>query len=150
MIEQGSLGAVNSRCVRLTVAGSICLFATIVSQTPGVAASVDSRLIGAWAASASDCPKIFQQSGGAVSYRQPVDKFAQAFIIDGENIRSPTGACRILKISQDKDGTALALDCHDSISYLSQTVHVKIRGNGEIIYSPTGDPSLDTTYLKCP
>ena len=44
----------------------------------------------------------------------------------------------------------ITADCNDSISYTTQTVEIKVKSTGEIVYSPTGDPALDTTLIKCP
>jgi hypothetical protein len=115
----------------------------------GLAATLDPRLFGAWASSAADCQKLFVRSGGALTFRRPVDQFAQAVIIEPGQIRSPTGVCRVVSVGRDKNGVAASLECQDSISFRSETVHFKIRSGGEIVYSPTGDASLDTTYLKC-
>lgn len=123
--------------------------AALTSPGAGFAAAIDPRLVGAWASSAADCQKLFERRGGALTYRQPVDQFAEAFIIEPGQIRAPTGACRIASVARNKEGVAVSLDCQDSISFQSQTVHFKIRSGGEIVYSPTGDPSLDTTYQRC-
>jgi hypothetical protein len=135
--------------VRPIVLALLWGFAAAAAPSAGVAAAIDSRLVGAWAGSAADCQKLFVRSGGALTYRQPVDRFAEAFIIEPSQIRAPTGACRIVGVARDKNGAAVSLDCHDSISFLSETVHFKIRSGAEIVYNPTGDPSLDTTYQKC-
>ena len=36
-----------------------------------------------------------------------------------------------------------------SISYTAQTVQIRVTSGAEIIYSPTGDPALDATLIKC-
>jgi hypothetical protein len=51
--------------------------------------------------------------------------------------------------STRQDGVAVSLDCQDSISFQSETAHFTIRSGAEIVYSPTGGPSLDATYQKC-
>ena len=40
------------------------------------------QLVGTWAYSAEDCERLFQRRGGGWAYRQPVDKFAQAAIVE--------------------------------------------------------------------
>ena len=136
---------------RRAISGFIGVLAAALLGSAGHGAEgIDSRLVGAWTASAADCQKLFERTGGGFTYRQPVDKFAQAFIIEPGQIRSPTGSCRVLGVSHDKDGTAVSMACHDSISFLTQTVHFKVRSGSEIVFSPTGDPSLDTTYERCP
>jgi hypothetical protein len=135
--------------VRPVVLVLVSGFAAAVPTSVGFAAAIDPQLVGAWAGSAADCPKLFARSGGELVYRQPVDRFAEAFIIEPGQVRAPTGACRILSVAHDKNGVAVSLDCHDSISFASQTVHFKIHSGSEILYSPSGDSSLDTTYQKC-
>lgn len=113
------------------------------------AAAINSRLVGAWASSGPDCQKLFVRKGGQLTFRQPVDQFAQAVIIEPGQIRSPTGVCRIVSAGRDKDGVSVSLDCQDTISFRSETAHFKIRSGSEIVYGPTGAASLDTTYQKC-
>ena len=43
----------------------------------------------------------------------------------------------------------ITADCNDFISYTTETVEIKVKSSGEIVYSPTGDPALDTTLIKC-
>ena len=40
------------------------------------------QLVGTWAYNAEDCERLFQRRGGGWAYRQPVDKFAQAAIVE--------------------------------------------------------------------
>jgi hypothetical protein len=40
------------------------------------------QLVGTWAYSAADCERLFQRRGGGWAYREPVDKFAQAAIVE--------------------------------------------------------------------
>ena len=40
------------------------------------------QLVGTWAYSTGDCERLFQRRGGGWAYRQPVDKFAQAAIVE--------------------------------------------------------------------
>jgi hypothetical protein len=39
--------------------------------------------------------------------------------------------------------------CNDSISFRQDSVWIKVQPSGEIVYSPTGDPALGTTLIKC-
>jgi hypothetical protein len=135
----------------LAVRGAALLLVTAVSAASALADTVESRLIGAWTLYVSDCPKLFEPGReGAVSFRQPTDQFAQAIIIQPDQILGPAAVCRINSISHDSSGTTLGLGCRDSISFLSRTVHVKFQGANQIVYSPSNDPALDTTYTKCP
>ncbi len=108
------------------------------------------QLAGAWAPSAADCNKLFQRRGSAVAYRQPVDKFAQAAIIESQRIRLPTGVCRLERASHEGGALKVSGECQDSISYTPQTAYVKLRSKNEIVFSPNSDSALDTSMTRCP
>jgi HlyD family secretion protein len=107
------------------------------------------QLIGAWASSADDCARLFQRRGKALAFRQPVDQFAQAAIVESQRIRLPTAVCQVESASHQGGALKLDAECQDTVSYTSRTVHVKLRSDSEIFYSPTGDPVLSTTLTKC-
>ena len=108
------------------------------------------QLTGAWTPSAADCNKLFQRRGRALTYRQPVDKFAQAAIIESQRIRLPTSICRLERASHEGGALEVSGECQDSISYTSQSVYVKVRSKNEIVFNPNGDPALDTSMTRCP
>jgi HlyD family secretion protein len=107
------------------------------------------QLIGAWATSEADCTRVFQRRGKALAFRQPVDQFAQAAIVESQRIRLPTAVCQVESASHQGGALKLDAECQDTVSYTSRTVHVKLRSDSEIFYSPTGDPVLSTTLTKC-
>jgi HlyD family secretion protein len=108
------------------------------------------QLIGAWASSEADCTRLFQRRGKALAYRQPVDKFARAAIVESQRIRLPSAVCQVESASHEGGALKLDAECQDSVSYTPGTVHVKLRSDTEIFFSPTGDPVLSTTLVKCP
>ncbi len=107
------------------------------------------QLVGAWAPSAADCNRLFQRRGKALTYRQPVDKFAQAAIVEPQRIRLPSAVCKLETATRESGALRLSADCQDSISYTSRTVYIKLRSDTELFFSPTGDPVLATTLKKC-
>ena len=133
---------------RIAIAGSMGL-AMLIAGGAGHADTLDSSLSGAWTTTAADCSRLFERRGGAPSYRQPVDKFAQAAIIAPGEILSPASACHVQSVSHENGVIKITANCNDSISFTTQTVQIKVRSAGEIVYSPTGDPALDTTLIKC-
>jgi hypothetical protein len=116
----------------------------------GVAPESLAQLAGAWSPSAADCNKLFQRRGSTVAYRQPVDQFAQAAIIESQRIRLPTGICRLERASHEGGALEVTGACQDSISYTSQTAYIKVRSKNEIVFNPNGDPALDTSMTRCP
>lgn len=124
------------------------LLGLIVGGAAGGGA-LDSSLTGAWTTSEPDCAKLFQRRGGALAYRQPVDKFAQAAILEPQQIVTPSSTCHIQSAVHQNGVIKVTADCRDSISFTTQTVEIKVKSGGEIVYSPTGDPALDTAMIKC-
>ena len=107
------------------------------------------QLKGAWAQSTNDCKKLFQRRGSVLTYRQPVDQFAQAVIIESQRIRLPKGLCRLERASREGGALKVSGECQDSISYTPQTAYVKLRTKDEIVFNPNGDPALNTTMMRC-
>ena len=108
------------------------------------------QLVGTWAYSAADCERLFQRRGGGWAYRQPVDKFAQAAIVEStKRILLPSATCRIDGASQAEGALKVSAECEDSISYTPRSVMIALRSATELIYSASGDPALATTLKKC-
>ena len=107
------------------------------------------QLSGAWAQSADDCKKLFVSRGGALSFRQPVDKFAQGAIIEPGRIRLPTGVCRLERASREGGALKVSGECRDSISYTPQSTYLRLRSKNELALNPSGDPALDITMTRC-
>ena len=79
----------------------------------GVAPEGLAQLAGAWTRSAADCNKLFQRRGSAVAYRQPVDQFAQAAIIESQRIRLPTSICRLERASHEGGALKVSGECQE-------------------------------------
>ena len=108
------------------------------------------QLVGTWAYSPEDCERLFERRGGGWAYRQPVDKFAQAAIVESpKRILLPSATCRVDGASQTEGGLKVSAECADSISYTSRSAVITLRSATELAYSATGDPVLATTLKKC-
>ncbi len=106
--------------------------------------------MGTWAYSPEDCERLFERRGGVWAYRQPVDKFAQAAIVESpKRILLPSATCQIDGASQTEGGLKVSAECADSISYTSRNTVITLRSPTELMYSATGDPVLATTLKKC-
>jgi hypothetical protein len=134
---------------RTVIGGAIGLLGLVASGSACFADAIDSRLLGAWTTSQTDCKRLFVGGGRGLAYRQPVDKFAQAAIIRPQQILLPASTCQIQHVTREKEVLKLNVLCNDSVSYTNQTVQIRVTSGGEMVYSPTGDPALDTTYVKC-
>jgi len=110
-----------------------------------------SQLVGTWAYSPADCARLFKRRGGGWAFRQPVDKFAQAAIVESpKRIVLPSAICRIDSASGAAGSLKVSAECQDSISYTPRSVMIALRSATELIYSASGDPALATTLKKCP
>ena len=134
---------------RKTIAAAVGFAALATGGTAGSAAGLDRSVLGAWTASPQDCSKLFERRGGAIVYRQPVDKFAQAAIIEPGRIVTPSSVCRVHGVTSENGETKVSADCEDSISFTQSTAYIKITPDGQMVYSPTGDPALATTLTRC-
>ena len=104
------------------------------------------QLVGAWAYSAEDCERLFQRRGGGWAYRQPVDKFAQAAIVESpKRILLPTATGLVERASEAEGALKVSAQCADSISYSSRSTVITLRSPTELVYSASGDPVLATT-----
>ena len=134
---------------RLAVAGAIGFIALVIGVSASSADSLDAGLVGAWTTSQADCAKLFVRRGRVLAFRLPIDRFAQAAIIEPQSIRAPASTCRVHGVSHANDVIKITAECNDTISYTTQTVQITVKSGSEIVYSPTGDPALDTTMVKC-
>jgi len=108
------------------------------------------QLVGTWAYSAEDCERLFERRSGAWAYRQPVDKFAQAAIVESpKRILLPSATCQVERASEAEGALKVSAECADSISYTSRSVMIVLRSATELVYSASGDPALATTLKKC-
>jgi hypothetical protein len=85
-----------------------------------------------------------------VAYRQPIDQFARGAIVDSQKIRLPSATCKLESATRDGGALKLIAECADTISYTSRTAYVKLRSNGEVVFSATGDPVLASNLTRCP
>jgi hypothetical protein len=108
------------------------------------------QLVGTWAYSPADCERLFQRRGGGWVYRQPVDKFAQAAIVESpKKIVLPSAICRIDGAREAEGMLKVSADCEDSISFTPRSVMIALRSTTELVYSASGDAALATTLKKC-
>jgi hypothetical protein len=124
----------------------------MIAAGGGVAHSenINPSLVGAWTPSTADCSRLFQRTGHGLSFKQPVDKFAQAVIIRPGELEGPSSVCRVLKVTHTRDTITAATECRDTVGYLSLDITIKVQSARQIVYSANGAEALNFTYLKCP
>jgi hypothetical protein len=134
---------------QIALAGTAAAVALMAGSAVCRADPLEPSLIGAWATSAPDCAKLFVGQRGGLAYRAPADKFAQASIIGPQQIRSPSSTCHVQSVSHEKGAIKGNAECEDSIGFQQQSARIRMQPSGEIVYSTTGDPALDTTLTRC-
>jgi hypothetical protein len=124
----------------------------MIAAGGGVAHSetLNPALVGAWTPSTTDCSRLFQRTGRGLSFKPPVDKFAQAVIIRPAELEGPASVCRVLKVTRAQDTITAATECRDTVGYLTLDITIKVQSARQIVYSANGVDALNVTYLKCP
>jgi hypothetical protein len=135
---------------RAVILGGLPILVFAVGGRIARSATIDPALVGAWAPSTAECSRLFERTSRGVSFKQPVDTFAQAAIIRPGEIEGPSSVCRVLKVSRAKDTITAATECRDTVGYLSLDITIKVQSARQIIYSANGGEALNVTYLKCP
>jgi hypothetical protein len=112
--------------------------------------TINPALVGAWAPSIADCSRLFQRTGRGLSFKQPVDEFAQAVIIRPGELEGPASVRRVLKVTRAQDTITASTECRDTVGYLALDITIKVQSARQIVYSANGGEALNVTYLKCP
>ena len=128
---------------------ALLIFSALLSSHDAYAGQLDRRLIGAWAQSASDCKRVFEVRNGRVAFRQPVNEFIPAFIIDPQHIVAANGECRVGKVAVKGDEITASLDCNNKIGFAPVSARFKVLDENEILYGSTDNPLLDSNYERC-
>ena len=135
---------------RAMILGALPILMSAAGGGVAHSATINPALVGAWTLSIADCSRLFERTSRGLSFKQPVDKFAQAVIIRPGEIEGPSSVCRVLKVTNAKDTISATAECRDAIGYLSLDITIKVQSGRQIIYNATGGESLNVTYLKCP
>lgn len=124
--------------------------AAIVEPDDAVVLRTIGQVVGAWAPSPTQCAKLFRRRGGAIAFREPIDQFAQAAIVEPQRIRLPAAICEMRGATVAGDSLKVRGECADVISYTSRTIYVRLKSANQLSYSMTGDPILATQLVRCP
>ena len=84
--------------------------------------------VGTWAYSEEDCERLFQRRGDGRADRQPVDKFAQAAIVESDE-EDPSAFRHLLDRWRDLEadgGLKVSADCEDLIGSTSRSATIAL------------------------
>src|SRR4051812_42618894 len=100
---------------KLALAATLTFGLWAGGTTAGTAAPQRS-MQGAWVQGKELCDEVFTPAGKAIAFKKPVDAFSPAFIISGQQIRTPQASCRIRGEKKSGERRILSLACANSIS----------------------------------
>jgi hypothetical protein len=72
--------------------------------------------------------------------RTPVPEMKGAMLTH-RNIVTPSSVCRAHSVTGENGETKVSSDCQDSIRFTQTTAYIKTSPDGQMIYSPTSDPT---------
>jgi hypothetical protein len=129
----------------------IGMFSAMVLGFASANASEDweKKLAGAWTLSDNNCADIFIDKGGHWEFRQPVDMYGRSVIVEGREVRGPEATCRIVQALVHEDEISLVLGCRNTLSFMHNSVHLRIKGDNQIDQDVPGLSGVTVSYKKC-
>jgi hypothetical protein len=96
------------------------------------AGAVETALLGAWLQDITPCEEVFNRKGKTASFKKPINVFAPAFIISGNQVRTPQASCLIKSVKPIGERRVLTLACATPVAVDEATA----------ILAPSSDGSL--------
>jgi hypothetical protein len=113
------------------------------------AAAAERALAGAWIQDGSQCEEVFTRAGNAVSFKKPVNAFAPAFIISGNQIRTPQASCRIKRAKRSGERRVLALACATSVALDEVPATLEPLADGTLRRYLNDQDKVGSKYERC-
>jgi hypothetical protein len=112
--------------------------------------AVVKSLAGAWVQEGTSCAEVFSWKGGRASYKKPIDAFAPAFLVTGQQIQGPQASCRVISTKPLNDRTILILGCATSVALGRTEAAIRLDSGGNVLerYMSLTDP-LAERYTRC-
>ena len=136
------------RVTRNVHAGAFAFFLATLGTT-SMASAIEQALEGAWVQGGEECTALFSGSGKAISFRKPVNVFAPAFIISGNQLRTPTASCRIKTVKKMGERRVLTLACTTSIAVEAVTAVLAPSADGTLRRYVNDADDIASTYKRC-
>jgi hypothetical protein len=136
------------RIAQLTNAGALVFCLAQPSASP--AAAAERALTGAWIQGVEQCGEVFTWAGSSVSFKKPVNAFAPAFIISGNQVRTPQASCRIKGAKRSGDRRILALACATSIAIDEVPASLEPLADGTLRRYLNDQDRTGSKYERCP
>jgi hypothetical protein len=75
--------------------------------------------------------------------------FGQSLIVEGREVRGPEATCRIVQAGVHDDEIGLVLGCRNTVSFMHNSVQLRIKGENQIDQDVPGLSGVTVSYKKC-
>lgn len=139
------------RFSQLTYVGLLIFgFGLAQPSATSTAAAAERALTGAWIQGVEQCGEVFARAGNSVSFKKPVNAFAPAFIISGDQVRTPQASCRIKGAKRSGDRRILALACATSVAIDEVPATLEPLADGTLRRYLHDQDRTGSKYERCP
>jgi hypothetical protein len=131
------------------VNASVLVFCLAAPGQITIAAAAEQALTGAWVQGGEQCQEVFTRAGKSVSFKKPVNPFAPAFIIAGNQIRTPQASCRIKGSKRSGNRRILALACTTSVATDEAPASLEPMADGTLRRYLNAEDKAGSKYERC-
>jgi hypothetical protein len=134
--------SISDKMSALGFAGVLVLFSSSVSAFD---------FNGAWVTDESKCAKVFVKKNNKLTMSKHSEFFGGGFLVDGNQIKGPSAACKISNRKQDGDVLHLVASCTTQIAVLSpMQFDIKVEDDDKITRLFPDFPDIAIIYRRCP
>jgi len=108
-----------------------------------------SRFQGAWLSGSADCADVYSSAGKRISFKRSVDIFTPAFIVSGNQLRTPQATCRIRSSRPTGDRLVLVLGCTNAVAGNEVRVLLASQADGSLRRYFNERDTTGTEYKRC-
>ena len=122
------------------------LFAVAITCSSANAFDLD----GAWSTNPENCAKMFEKNNNRISFTHNSDVFGSGFIVEGDQMKGPAKACKIINRKQGGDVVHLIASCTTDIAVLgTQEVSAKINNDDQLTRIYPEFPEMGISFSRC-
>ena len=107
-------------------------------------------LNGAWSTNEENCSKMFVTENNKLTMTRNSDVFGSGFIVEGDQLRGPAKACKIINRKEQGDVLHLIASCTTDIAVLgTQEVSAKIDNDNRVTRIYPEFPEMGISFFRC-
>jgi hypothetical protein len=107
------------------------------------------RFQGLWASAGAACDKVFTTRGGEAAFIEYSGEKAPGLIIKGNRIQGANATCSLVSSTDKPDSIVAVLKCRQQIIFDTMVVHLRFKGDDEMIRFDPDVPELATAFHRC-